>query len=258
MVSHHQTESPHLLDQIAIQSKCGIRFGGDPTPYSPGRYDFRRDYIVSSVEGSLKRLQTDYLDILLLHRPDPLVEPDEVAAAFDALHASGKVRHFGLSNHTAAQISLLRASVRQPIIVNQVEVSLLHTYLLDAGIVFNQDNPAGPVQNEGTLEYCREHGITIQAWSPLAKGAVVSGESRKRPVAAQAVAAEVAGLAADMKVSAEAIALAWLMRHPAGIQPVVGSRNPERIRAACQADGVELTREDWYRLFIAGRGAKLP
>lgn len=251
-------ESPHLRDQIAIQSKCGIRFGGDPTPYSPGRYDFRRDYIVSSVEGSLKRLQTDYLDILLLHRPDPLVEPDEVAAAFDALHASGKVRHFGLSNHTAAQISLLRASVRQPIIVNQVEVSLLHTYLLDAGIVFNQDNPAGPVQNEGTLEYCREHGIAIQAWSPLAKGAVISGESRTRPETAQAVAAEVAGLAADMKVSPEAIALAWLMRHPAGIQPVVGSRNPERIRAACQADGVELTREDWYRLFIAGRGAALP
>ena len=251
-------ESPHLRDQMVIQSKCGIRFGGDPHPNSPGRYDFRRDYIVSSVEGSLNRLRTDHLDILLLHRPDPLVEPEEVAAAFDALHASGKVRHFGVSNHTGAQISLLRASVRQPILITQVEISLLHTYLLDGGIVFNQDSPVAPIRNEGTLEYCREHGITLQAWSPLAKGAVVTGESRARPETARAVAAEVTALAAEMGVSPEAVALGWLLRHPAGIQPVVGTRNPERLRAACEADAVTLTREEWYRLFIAGRGAKLP
>lgn len=251
-------ESSRRRDQIVVQTKCGIRFGGSPDPDSPARYDFSRDHIIASVEGSLRRLGTDRIDILLLHRPDPLVEPEEVAAAFDTLRASGKVLHFGVSNHTAAQIELLKTAVKQPIVANQVELSLLHPQLIDAGVVFNQTQPAGPVRNEGTLEYCRQHGIAIQAWSPLAKGAVVSGESRANPEAARAVADEVHRQAAMRGVSPEAIGLAWLLRHPAGIQPILGTTNPNRIRAAAQADGVSLTREAWYRLFAAGRGAGVP
>lgn len=251
-------ESPRRRDQIVVQTKCGIRFGGSPDPDSPARYDFSRDHLIASVEGSLRRLGTDRIDILLLHRPDPLVEPEEVAAAFDALQASGKVLHFGVSNHTAAQIELLKTAVKQPFVANQVELSVLHPQLIDAGVVFNQTRPSGPVRNEGTLEYCRQHGIAIQAWSPLAKGAVVNGESRSSPEAARAVADEVHRQAAALGVSPEAIGLAWLLRHPAGIQPVLGTTNPDRIRAAAQADGVTLTREGWYRLFEAGRGAAVP
>jgi len=250
---------PGLRQRLFLQSKCGIRFAGDPTPDAPARYDFSRAHIVASVEGSLRRLGVDHLDLLLLHRPDPLIELEEVAAAFTALEDAGKVRHFGVSNHTAAQIALLRSVVRQPILVNQVELSLLHPHLIDAGVGFNQTSP-GPDRYGGTLEYCRQHGITVQAWSPLAKGAVVSGVAGPgvAPETAQAVAAEVARQAAEHGVSGEAIALAWLLRHPARIMPVIGTTNPARLRAAGQASEVTLTREAWYRLFIAGRGGRVP
>jgi predicted oxidoreductase len=157
--------SSNLRQQIYLQSKCGIRF--EP----PHRFDFSYEHIITSVEGSLKRLETDYLDVLLLHRPDPLVEPEEVARAFDELHQSGKVRWFGVSNHTAAQMQLLQNYLNQPIITNQVQFSLIHTQLLDEGIVFNQDNPR-TTRNAGTIEYCRLHGITLQAWGPLGQGRI--------------------------------------------------------------------------------------
>jgi predicted oxidoreductase len=250
-------ESPGLREKIIVQSKCGIRFENDPAPGLPGRYDFSYEHIVRSVEGSLKRLQTDYLDLLLLHRPDALVEPEEVARAFDDLQTSGKVRYFGVSNHTAAQIAFLQSALDQPLVVNQVELSLLHTHLIDAGIVFNQDDPPALRRNEGTLEYCRQHNITLQAWGPLASGAVLGvGESLSE--AARQTAAVVHELARAKQVRPEAIAIAWLLRHPAHIQPIIGTTKPERIRAACEADRVELTREEWYRLFIAGRGGRLP
>jgi predicted oxidoreductase len=250
-------EVPSLRERVVLQSKCGIRLSGDPEDGSPGRYDFSYEHIVGSVEASLRRLQTDYLDILLLHRPDPLVEPEEVARAFDELQQGGKVRYFGVSNHTAAQIELLRRWVDQPLVVNQLEVSVLHTHLIDAGIVFNQDDPPRPVRGEGTLEYCRLHDITIQAWSPLAVGAVLGARATEDERAAQ-VSQEIAVIAEGKGVSGEAIAVAWLLRHPARIQPIVGSTKPERIRAACQADAVTLTREEWYRLFVAGRGGPMP
>ncbi len=251
-------EQPGLRDKVIVQTKCGIRFEGDPDERASGRYDFSYEHIVQSVEGSLKRLQTDYLDILLLHRPDALVEPEEVARAFDALQQSGKARFFGVSNHTAAQIELLRKYVRQPLVVNQVELSLLHSQLIDAGIVFNQTQPPSPMRNEGTLEYCRLHDIAIQAWGPLASGAVVGSGRGPKSNAAKNVSALVADLAREKNVSPEAIALAWLLRHPARLQPIIGTTNPARLRAACKADNVELTREEWYRLFIAGRGAPVP
>ncbi len=252
------SEVPKLRERIVLQSKCGIRFAGDPRPDSPGRYDFSYEHIVRSVEGSLRRLKTDHLDVLLLHRPDPLVEPEEVARAFDELHAGGKVRYFGVSNHTAAQLELLRKYLNRPIVTNQLEVSLLHLHLIDEGIVFNQDDPARVLRNEGTLEYCRSHHITLQAWGPLKSGAVITGITEPPSKAARDVADVLGELAQAQGVSKEAIALAWLLKHPARMQVIIGTTRPERIKAACEADRVELTRDEWYRLFIAGRGDPLP
>lgn len=250
-------EAPGLRDKIYLQSKCGIRFGGDPHPGAPHRFDFSYEHILASVEASLRRLQTDYLDVLLLHRPDPLVEPEEVARAFDDLHSAGKVRWFGVSNHTAAQLRLLRAYVRQPIVTNQVEFNLIHTHLLDEGIVFNQDN-SKLARDEGTIEYCRQHNITLQSWASMAWG-LLSGRQPKEPSERVTKTAEiVAQIAKEKGVSREAIILAWILRHPARIQAVIGTTRPERIAACAEADGVTLDREEWYRLFLAGRGEPLP
>jgi predicted oxidoreductase len=252
------SEVPNLRAKILVQSKCGIVLPGGRPASTVGQFDFSCEHITRSVEGSLKRLQTDYLDVLLLHRPDPLVEPEEVARAFDDLHASGKVRYFGVSNHTAAQLRYLKKSLDQPIVANQLEVSLLHTHLIDEGIDFNQDQPERVLRGEGTLEYCRQHNITIQAWAPFKKGAVISGESTPPSAEAQNVAHLIAEMAQVKGVNKEAIALAWLLRHPAKMQVVIGTTKPERIKASCEADGVELTRDEWYRLFIAGRGDRMP
>jgi len=250
-------EVPHLREQIILQSKCGIRFGGDPEPDSPHRFDFSYAHIIHSVENCLARLQTDYLDVLLLHRPDPLVEPEEVAKAFDELHTSGKVRWFGVSNHTAAQLDLLRNYLRQPIVANQVEFNLIHTHMLNEGIVFNQDNPL-LTRNEGTIEYCRLHNITLQAWGSLARGLLTGREFEKPHKKITQTATLVAEMALEKSVSPEAILIAWILRHPANIQPIIGTTKPDRIAAACQGDGVILTREEWYKLFMAGRGEGLP
>ena len=245
-----------LRDKIILQSKCGIRFPNDPEEGFPGRYDFSYEHITKSVEGILRRLKTDYLDILLLHRPDPLVEPEEVAKAFDELHSAGKVRYFGLSNHTAPQIEYLKKFVTQQIIVNQLELSILHSDLIEEGVTFNQKNPSRGIRNIGTIEYCRLNDITIQAWSPLAKGKLfaenLSDEKLKN--AGQVVNS----IAEKYNVSKEAIMIAWVLRHPAKIQPVIGTTKADRVKACCQVDNVELSREDWYKLYIAGRGEALP
>jgi predicted oxidoreductase len=247
---------PGLRDQIVLQTKCGIRFPDDPRPGDPGRYDFSYEHIVRSVAGSLKRLQTGQVDILLLHRPDTLVEPDEVARAFDELERSGQVRYFGVSNHTPGQIELLRRSVRQPLVVNQVELSLLHAPLINDGVVANQA-PGAYQAAAGTLDYCRLNGITLQAWGPVATGRLIDPPARAEP-RVRAAAKAVAEMAKAKGTSREAIALAWLLRHPAGIQPIVGTTKPARIIASCQADGVMLSREEWYRLFTAARGGAMP
>jgi len=252
------SRAPSLRDQIVVQSKCGIRFPGDPRPTSPTRYDFSYEHIVHSVEGSLRRLGTDHLDVLLLHRPDALVEPAEVARAFDHLEQVGKVRWFGVSNHTPAQIRLLQTCVEQPLVANQVELSLVHHPLINAGIVFNRDEASGVASSEGTLPFCHAEGITIQAWGSLAGGRV-SGRATKPPNARlEETAAVVAELATAWRVSREAIVIAWLLRHPARIQAIIGTTNPTRIAAACQATQVSMTREAWYRLFEAARGGPLP
>ena len=247
--------SPGLRAKMVLQSKCGIRFADDP-PGAPQRYDFSHAHIVASVEGSLARLGVDHLDILLLHRPDPLVEPDEVARAFDALHASGKVRHFGVSNHTPGQIDLLRRHVRQPLVANQVEISLLHLPLIDEGVVANTTGHAY-ASAAGTLDYCRLHDIRVQAWSPLASGKLASTSGFSDP-AVRDTATLLRQLADAKGVTPEAIQLAWLLRHPAGIQPIVGTTDPVRLVACAAADEVPLSREEWYALFTAARGGRVP
>lgn len=247
---------PDARPRMVLQSKCGIRLQDDPRPGDPARYDFTRSHIVGSVEGSLRRLGTDYLDILLLHRPDPLGEPEEVARAFAELKQNGKVRHFGVSNHTGAQIALLQKHLDQPLVVNQVELNLLHSHLLDDGVSANQEGGryAGAA---GTLDYCRLHGVMLQAWSPVAKGKLIHPPA-KADRRTRSTAALVTTLARAKGTSKEAIALAWLLRHPAGIQPIVGTTTRDRLIASCLADGVELSREEWYALFAAGRGAPVP
>lgn len=243
---------PGVRDKIFLQSKCGIRFANDPTPGLVGRFDFSYEHILRTVEGSLRRLQTDYLDVLLLHRPDPLVEPEEVARAFDELEAAGKVRYFGVSNHTPGQMALLRKYVRQPFVVNQLELNLLHSEMIEDGVLANQTANHYTGQT-GILDYCRLHGILIQAWSPVAGGKLIDPPRGADERTRQAAAA-VKQLAEAKGVSREAIALAWLMRHPAGVQPIVGTTNVERLRRSAQADAVTLSREEWYGLWVAARG----
>lgn len=248
--------TPGLRDRIVLQSKCGIRFAGAPDANSPGRYDFSRDHLLRSVEGSLRRLGTGHLDLLLLHRPDPLAEPEEVASAFDELQRSGKVLHFGISNHNASQISLLRKYVDQPLVANQIELSLLHHYPVSEGILFNRSDSVY-ADAAGTLDYCREHGILVQAWAPLASGkfsAPLAGMDEPMRSAADLVQK----MAREKNVSAEAILTAWLLRHPAGIQPIVGTTDPARLTAVCAANELHLTREEWYALLAAMRGQPVP
>lgn len=248
-------DRPGLRPTIVLQTKCGIRFKNDPGEGDPQRYDFSRDHILEAVEGSLKRLKTDYVDILLLHRPDPLVEPQEVAEAFDRLYVSGKVRFFGVSNHSSRQIELLKRWIARPLVVNQLELNVVHNQLIDQGTIVNQEEPSRPAHGDGTLEYCRLNGILVQAWSPVAHGKIDKAASGQGDERMKAAAAAVKSMALKKGVSLDAVLFAWLLRHPAGIQPIIGTTSAERIRDACTADTVDLTREEWYELFTAGRGA---
>ena len=170
-------QKPALRDKIVIQTKCGIRFPGEPNPNSPHRFDFSYEHIINSVNASLKRLKTDYIDILLLHRPDPLIEPEEVAKAFDELKAAGKVRYFGISNHTAFQIQFLQKYLGMPLIVNQIEMNVVYTDLIDEGIVGSKKENIQKLTGGGTIEYCRMNNIQLQAWSPLAQGLPFKNEN---------------------------------------------------------------------------------
>jgi predicted oxidoreductase len=247
---------PGVRDEIVIQSKCGIRLPDDPRPGDPPRYDFSYHHILGAVEGSLRRLHTGHLDVLLLHRPDPLVEPEEVAKAFAELQRSGKVRYFGVSNHSAAQMTLLQRHLDQPLVINQVELNLLHAHLITDGIGANQEGVPHTAA-AGTLDYCRLHNIMIQAWAPVAGGILIDpppgAEERVRETAKR-----VAKWAKDKATSQEAIVLAWLLRHPAHIQPIIGTTNPDRLVASCLADRLDLSREEWYTLLVTAKGSSLP
>ncbi|MGB0359925.1 MAG: aldo/keto reductase, partial [Endozoicomonas sp.] len=248
-------ERPSLRRHMIIQSKCGIRFEKNGAPQ---RYDFTKEWILTSVENSLVRLNTDYLDLLLLHRPDPLMEPAEVAEAFLQLQKTGKVRYFGVSNMNGHQIKFLQGNLEQPIIVNQLEMSLSHLDWINEGVVFNYPDSAEVSFTPGTIEYCRTYNVQLQAWGCLSKGLFSGKNIESVSEAVHATALLVKQLANELDVSREAIVLAWLMRHPAGIQPVIGTTNGDRIRACQQAENIQLSRDQWYQLFLSARGRRLP
>ena len=246
-----------LRENIILQSKCGIRF---PEGNAPQRYDFSKQHIIDSVDGILKRLQTEYLDILLLHRPDPLVEPEEVAEAFEQLKSSGKVKHFGVSNMSAAQIKLLNAYCPDPMIVNQLEMSLKRIDWVDQGILVNQK--AGTEVNfaDGIIEYCRLENVQIQAWSPLANGMYSGRQLDHLSEGDKQTIQLVREMAEEKETTPESIILGWLMRHPALIQPVIGTTNPTRIQNCRDAiqQSENMSREEWYSLYTSSRGQKMP
>jgi len=249
-------ERPGLRDQLILQSKVGIRWAEEP-PGSPQRFDFSRTHIVEATEGILKRLGTDHLDILLLHRPDVLWEPEEVAETFALLKAQGKVRYFGVSNQNRFQMEYLQSVLPDPLVANQLQMSLLHHGFAEVGISFNQGSPRYPDGWEGTMEYAQMNHVALQAWSPLDRG-LLTGDLTGQPETVVTTAALVKKLAAEHDTTPEAIQLAWLLKHPAGIQPVLGTAKPERLRACAKALDVSLTREQWYALFAAARGMQMP
>lgn len=249
-------ERPSLRDRIIIQSKCGIRWENDP-PGTPQRFDFSRDHILESVNAILARLGTDRLEILLLHRPDCLWEGEEIADAFQKLHSSGKVRYFGVSNQNRFQMEYLQSFLSAPLVANQVEMNLSHHGFVEVGISFNQSSTRYPDGWEGTMEYCRMNEVLLQAWSPLAQG-VFGGILDGQPENIRKAGALVREYAEHHRTTTEAILLAWLLKHPAKIQPVLGTSRPDRLRACARAVSVSLSREEWYSLFAAARGAPMP
>jgi predicted oxidoreductase len=238
--------TPRLRETMLLQSKVGIR---------QGYFDFSKEHILAAVEGCLTRLRTEYLDVLLLHRPDALVEPEEVAEAFTILQDSGKVRYFGVSNQNPMQIELLAKSVKQPLIINQLQLSITNTGMIDAGINVNMKIDASIDRDGSILDYCRLKEITVQPWSPFQYGffeGVFLDNDRFPELNAQ-----INTIAASRGVPNTAIAIAWLLRHPARMQPIIGTTNPTRVKDSCKASEVRLTRQEWYAIYLAA-GNKLP
>ncbi|OOC61163.1 aldo/keto reductase [Paenibacillus ihbetae] len=232
--------SASVREQIILQSKCGIR---------QGMFDFSKEHILNSVDGILKRLKTEYLDVLLLHRPDALIEPEEVAEAFDQLERSGKVRHFGVSNQNPMQIQLLKKAVKQPIVANQLQLSITNATMISSGINVNMENESAVNRDGSVLDFCRLHDITIQPWSPFQYGffeGVFLG-SDKFPELNQ----QIDEIADKYGVNGTTIAIAWLLRHPARMQPVIGTMNVDRLKDCIKASDIVLTREEWYAIYRA-------
>ncbi len=238
--------TPSVREKFIIQSKCGIR---------PGYFDFSKEHILEATDGILKRLNTEYLDVLLLHRPDALVEPEEVAEAFSILQRSGKVRNFGVSNQNPMQIELLNKYLNQKVIINQLQLSITNTGMIDAGINVNM-KVDGSVDRDGSiLDYCRLNDITIQPWSPFQYGFFegVFLNNDKFPELNKVIDS----IAEAKGVTNTAIAIAWILRHPAKMQPIVGTTNAARLKDICKASDIALTRPEWYEIYRAA-GNKLP
>jgi predicted oxidoreductase len=235
-----------MRERILITSKCGVRSAGSPAPDSPGRYDFSAEHIVKACERSLAKLGIETIDLYLLHRPDYLADPHEIAGAFAQLYDAGKVRFFGVSNFRPSLVNALQAACPFPLVVNQVEISLAQRAAFE----------------DGTLDQCLESNITPMAWSPLGAGLLGDGAKRLLPGQRGYKTGEVVKLLDEIAltrgVSRSVIAYAWLLKHPSGIVPIIGTTNPDRIREAVRAPELELTREEWYRLFLAARGEPLP
>lgn len=246
-----------LRERIQLQTKCGIRLNerGLET-----HYDLSADAIIERVNGSLERLRTDYVDVLLLHRPDPLMDPAEVASAVGKLMAEGKVRALGVSNMSAAQIEFLQDSLETPVVANQLELSLLKRDWLESTVLVNHPDARGYSFPHGTLEYCARQGITLQAYGALARGHYTGNPPARPTPAESATAALLAEMARENGTTVEAVLLGWLMKHPAGIAPVIGSANPDRIRACAGAARAAetMTRAEWYRLWVTARGSNIP
>jgi predicted oxidoreductase len=236
-----------VREKILLQSKCGI---------VPGKmFDFSKEHILEAVDKILKRLKTDYLDVLLLHRPDALVEPEEVAAAFDKLFSSGKVRNFGVSNQDPYLIQLLQQYVKQPIAVNQLQLSITNATMITQTMNTNMLDDMAIDRDNGVLNFCRLNSITIQTWSPFQygffQGTFIGNEKFKK------LNAKLDEIAAKYGVSATTIALAWLLRHPAKFQPVTGTMNAGRLKECAKAADINLSRAEWYEIFLAA-GHRLP
>lgn len=231
-------------EDIILQSKAGIR---------SGFYDFSKEHLLESVDGILNRLDTDYLDILLLHRPDALVEPAEVAEAFDELHRSGKVRHFGVSNHSPYQIELLKKHLNQPIVANQLQLSIMHTGMIDAGVQVNTKDSHSIDHDRAILDYCRLNDITVQPWSPVQGPDGVFLNNKQYPELNK----KLQELSEKYDTNPDALAIAWLLRHPAQMQIILGTMNPDRVANYASASEVTLGREDWYAIYRAA-GNPLP
>lgn len=233
-------------EKLIIQSKCGIR---------SGMYDFSYDHIVSSVEGSLSRLGTDYLDVLLLHRPDALAEPEEIARAFSHLLESGKVRHFGVSNQNPYQMQLLQKYLDMPICADQLQFSIMHPSMVQTNTNVNMYNESAVNRDGGVLDFCRLNDITIQAWSPVQYG-FFDGcfiDNEKFPELNKALGE----ISEKYSVSKTTVAIAWILRHPAKMQTITGTTNITRLRDCIKATGITLTHEEWYEIYRAA-GNVLP
>ena len=236
-------------EKLLIQSKCGI---------VPGKmFDFSKKHILEAADGILSRLDTDYLDVLLLHRPDALMEPDEVAEAFNILEDSGKVRHFGVSNHNPMQIALLNKYLGEdnPVLINQLQFSLTNTTMIDSGLNVNMENGAAVNRDDSVLDYCRLHDITIQPWSPFQYGFFEGCfiDNPKFPKLNEVLRS----VAARYNVTPTGMAIAWILRHPAKMQPIIGSVNIDRIRQIAAASDVTITHDEWYELYRS-TGKTLP
>lgn len=237
---------PGARERMMIQTKCAIR---------PGQYDFSKEHILQSVDGSLSRLGVDYVDVLLLHRPDTLMEPEEVAKAFDILESTGKVKYFGVSNHNSAQIDLLKTAVKQPLIVNQLQFSVTEAGMVTSGMNVNMKNAASVMHDGALLEYSRIKGITIQAWSPFQYGFFEGNfvDNEKFPELNE----KLAEIGKKYGLTKTGVAAAWILRHPAHMQVIAGTMNPEHLQEICKAADVTLTRSEWYDIYRAA-GHPLP
>ena len=227
-------------DKLLIQTKCAIH---------DGQYDFSKAHIIHSVEGSLSRLGVDYIDVLLLHRPDTLMEPEEVAEAFDSLESSGKVRYFGVSNHNPLQIDLLKTAVKQPLLVNQLQFSVTEAGMVTSGMNMNMKNDESVVHDGGILEYSRIKGMTIQAWSPFQFGFFAGNFVDNE--AFPELNAKLTEIGEKYGLSKTGVAAAWILRHPAHMQLIAGTMNPDHLTDICKASDVTLTRSEWYEIYRA-------
>ncbi|MEC5181164.1 aldo/keto reductase [Arthrobacter sp. CG_A4] len=248
---------PGLRNKVRLQTKCGIRLNEQGLDT---HYDLSRDAILARVNESLERLRTDYVDVLLLHRPDPLMDPAEVAAAVGQLMAEGKVRALGVSNMSGAQIEALQDRLETPVVANQLEMGLSKRAWLESTVLVNHADATDYSFPHGTVEHCVRHGITLQAYGALARGLYTGAPAATPSDAEEATAALVAELAAEKNTTGEAVLLGWLIKHPAGIAPVIGTANPDRIRACAGAADVAaaMTRAEWYRLWVTARGSNIP